>query len=325
MREIFLLVAKEICKVLFVSICRFIAAVTALTLNLTILSSFVFLLFFCRFPFTYLGKIFSLRRLVTNFDVAIDGLIHLHSRNLRFILVRICGVELSCHLPESLSSARSYVMVINHRSQADILVILATFYDKIPDVKFFLKSSLFWVPFLGQFCYLMNYVFVKRISARQVRRNPLVIQNQRELIRQQCRQLIKNPVTLAVFAEGTRFSISDHKTHLSGRNLAHLLSPQPAGVALALEASSPDIEDFIDVTLAYDVGFVSVWLLLSGQVKTIEIHAELHNVSTAKLVGDYVNDRQYRKRFTGWVRRLWAKKDALLSRIYQRFSSKNYL
>lgn len=306
---------------LFVSICRFIVAATACTLNLTILSSFAFLLFFCRFLFTYLGKIISLRRLVMKFDILIDGLIHLHSRNLRFILVRICGVDLSCHLPESLSSVRSYVMVINHRSHVDILVILATFYDKIPDVKFFLKSSLFWVPFMGQFCYLMNYVFVKRISPRQVRRNPSIIKNQRELIRQQCQQLIKNPVTLAVFAEGTRFSVPDNKTHLSKRNLAHLLSPQPAGVALALEASSPDIKDFIDVTLAYDVGFVSVWLLLSGQVKTIEIHAELYDVSTAKLVGDYVNDRQYRKRFTEWVRRLWAKKDALLSRVFLRLKS----
>ena len=70
-----------------------------------------------------------------------------------------------------------------------------------------------------------------------------------------------------------------------------------------------------------DVNFVSVWLLLSGQVRTIEVHAQAHGVDDQQLAGDYIQDRRFRKRFTAWMKSLWEKKDALLIQSLMRFRS----
>ena len=89
-------------------------------------------------------------------------------------------------------------------------------------------------------------------------------------------------------------------------------------MALAIEACAETVDHLLDVTLVYDVGFVSVWLLLSGQVRMVEVHLESYSLTGTKLVGDYVKDRQFRKRFTDWMRVLWQKKDALMTRALQR-------
>ena len=288
---------------------RFVLALSACIINLCVLSSCVFFVFFLvQFLRLFLPKCIC-QNLMTHYDRICHGLIQLHSKNLRRILKNICKVNLNRYFCSALSRDHSFVMLINHRSHVDILVILAVFYDQVPDVKFFLKKSLLWVPFLGQFCYLMNYIFVKKISKNAARKDPSMIKKQRDLISQKCQSLVKKPVTLAVFAEGTRF-ISEKKKQ-ERQLFVNLLAPQTAGVALALEASSKYVSDLLDVTLVYDVGFVSVWLLLSGQVNDIEVHVQRFDVAKANLLGDYLNDRNYRKYFSNWVRALWQKKDVL--------------
>jgi len=297
----------------------FLFALIACCLNLVLLSSVVFLLVLFQFLWMQLIRLFGITCDQKTFISRwIDVLIGLHSKHIRLILTRVCGVQFDCFLPRDLSMDTSYVMVVNHRSHVDILVILAVFYDRVPDVKFFLKQSLLWVPFMGQFCYLMNYVFVKSVRSHQVRKNPTIVMQQREHIREQCRFLVQDPVTLAIFAEGTRYSEDKAGEAAQGR-FKHLLAPQPAGVALALEASVPCVKYLLDVTLVYDVNFVSVWLLLSGQVRTIEVHAQAHGVDDQQLAGDYILDRRFRKRFTAWMKSLWEKKDALLIQSLMRF------
>ena len=298
---------------------RFMVAMVACVLNLTLLSSLVFGLYALSLLAYILGS--GVRSVLY---AAIDALIYWHSVNLRCILQRICGLRFDAFLQPSLRQDKPYVMVINHRSHVDILIILAFFYDRIPNVKFFLKRSLLYVPFLGQFCYLMNYIFVRKIAPAVARRSPDVVYQQRETIKRQCRELTKHPVTLAVFAEGTRFS-EDKQMDQKTVHFANLLSPQPAGLALAIEACADQVQELLDVTLVYDVGFVSVWLLLSGQVRTVEVHVQSYDVAKTALVGDYVKDRQFRRRFTEWMKYLWQKKDVLMGQALQRLRAKQGL
>lgn len=304
-----------------IRIIRFCSALIACFLNLAVLSSFVFGLCFLRCVVKFLP---ITGRIGVSLTSMIDLLIQLHSANLRYILTYCCGVSFNHYFLSQLRQDKSYIMVINHRSHVDILVILAVFYDKIPDVKFFLKRSLLYVPFLGQFCYLMNYIFVKKIAPKSARKDLSVVHKQRTMIQKQCRDLVQSPVTLAVFAEGTRFC-QERKSQRSTIRFSNLLSPQPAGLALAIEACSSCVHELLDVTLAYDVGFVSVWLLLSGQVSTIEVHAQAYDVAKLQLAGDYVKDRLFRKRFSEWVKRLWLKKDALLTTALLRLRNNQVL
>lgn len=296
---------------------RFSIAGVGCVLNLVVLSSFVFVLYFLLLITGWLSRQWSNALLSM-----IDMIVYRHSMHLRMILETICRVQFTGFGVDQLSQDQPFIMVINHRSHVDIMIIFAFFYDRIPNVKFFLKRSLMYVPFLGQACYLLNYIFVQKISTDSVRKNPKLVHQQREKIKKQCQELTSAPVTLAVFAEGTRFS-EDKKARQKTLRFENLLSPQPAGLALAIEACAQSVDQLLDVTLVYDVGFVSVWLLLSGQVSTIEVHLESHSLAEMQLVGDYVKDRQFRKRFTDWVRYLWQRKDALMTNALARLRRKH--
>ena len=50
---------------------------------------------------------------------------------------------------EGLTRDRWYLIMANHQSWVDILVLQKVFNGKAPFMKFFLKKQLFWVPFMG--------------------------------------------------------------------------------------------------------------------------------------------------------------------------------
>jgi 1-acyl-sn-glycerol-3-phosphate acyltransferase len=50
---------------------------------------------------------------------------------------------------EGLGTDRWYLVIANHQSWSDILVLQKIFNRKIPFLKFFLKKELIWVPFMG--------------------------------------------------------------------------------------------------------------------------------------------------------------------------------
>jgi 1-acyl-sn-glycerol-3-phosphate acyltransferase len=50
---------------------------------------------------------------------------------------------------DGLRRDRSYLVSANHQSWVDIVFLQETFNRRIPFLRFFLKSELIWVPFLG--------------------------------------------------------------------------------------------------------------------------------------------------------------------------------
>lgn len=52
-------------------------------------------------------------------------------------------------LPEGLERQNWYLVIANHQSWVDILVLQKVFTNRIPFLKFFLKQQLFYIPLLG--------------------------------------------------------------------------------------------------------------------------------------------------------------------------------
>ncbi|GIR63531.1 MAG: hypothetical protein CM15mP68_1970 [Pseudomonadota bacterium] len=53
------------------------------------------------------------------------------------------------------------------------ILLLQTFLlDEIPPLKFFTKSQLIWIPFVGIAMYVLGFPYVKRVSPEQIRANP---------------------------------------------------------------------------------------------------------------------------------------------------------
>ncbi len=59
-----------------------------------------------------------------------------------------------------------YMVIANHQSWVDILVLQRVFNGQIPFLKFFLKKELIWVPFLGLAWWALDFPFMRRYSRK---------------------------------------------------------------------------------------------------------------------------------------------------------------
>ena len=65
------------------------------------------------------------------------------------ILALFNSVEWDVQCSENLKKDGWYLLISNHLSWADIVVLCCVFKDRIPMPKFFLKQQLLYVPFIG--------------------------------------------------------------------------------------------------------------------------------------------------------------------------------
>ena len=103
---------------------------------------------------------------------------------------------------DGLKMNRWYLVVANHQSWTDILVLQKILYRKAPFYKFFLKKELFWVPFLGLAWWALDYPFLERSSSAQ---------KDIETTMRACEKFKTFPVSIMNFVEGTRFTAEKHR------------------------------------------------------------------------------------------------------------------
>ncbi len=65
-----------------------------------------------------------------------------------------------------------YLLISNHHSWADIVVLCVLFRKHIPMNKYFLKQQLAWVPFIGLACWALDMPFMRRYSRSYLIRHP---------------------------------------------------------------------------------------------------------------------------------------------------------
>lgn len=198
---------------------------------------------------------------------------------------------------EDLPQDRWYVVVANHQSWADILVLQRIFNRRIPFLKFFLKRELFWVPLLGLAWWSLDYPFLKRsASARK----------DLETIRDSAAKFKLTPVSVMNFVEGTRFTPEKHSGQASPYR--HLLKPKVGGLAYILDAMRDEIDAILDVTIVYRQGDSNFWDFLCGRIGEVRVRVERVPV-TPEMLGDFAGDKAFRRRFLTWLRELWGRKD----------------
>ena len=207
----------------------------------------------------------------------------------------------------TLDPSRSYLLIGNHQSIIDILLMFDQFFARTPPLCFFLKRELLWMPVIGAACWAMDFPFMSRRSQRA----------DLEETRRFCERFRDHPVTVANFAEGTRFS---EQKRVSNRSpYRHLLRPKAAGLAFTLDAMGEQFAGIIDVTIAYRPSKHPVlWSFLIGEQTELAIHIEVLPLPAELMGGDYAGDRAFRERFHGWLNGLWRRKDARLDRLINR-------
>ncbi len=103
----------------------------------------------------------------------------------------VCGVRLSVCGADAVTDGTPRFFIGNHQSALDIPIVLAALHG---DVRFMAKKSLFFIPIFGWIIARYGYVAIDRSSARVT-----VADINRALERAR-----RNPVSFAVFPEGTR-------------------------------------------------------------------------------------------------------------------------
>ena len=214
---------------------------------------------------------------------------------------------------EGLSTREWYLVVSNHQSWVDILVLQAVFNRRIPFLKFFLKQQLIWVPFLGVAWWALDFPFMRRYTSAHLAKHPEDRGKDLAVTRRACEKFRLIPTSVMNFVEGTRFTPAKHAAFKSPYR--HLLPPRAGGVSFVLSAMGGMLHSMLDVTLAYTTGRPTLWDMCCGRVGTVRVDVGRRPIEAWLSAGDYSSDPAFRAHFQEWLGGVWADKDALLDRM----------
>ncbi|MEO0425252.1 MAG: acyltransferase [Pseudomonadota bacterium] len=200
-----------------------------------------------------------------------------------------------------------YLVVSNHQSWIDIVVLQRVFNRRIPFLKFFIKQQLIWVPFLGLAWWAMDMPFMKRYSRKFLEKHPHLRGKDLEATRKSCERFAEVPTTVINFVEGTRFTPEKHTNSKS--TYQHLLPPRAGGVAFALSVMGEQFHMMLDVTIVYPGGRKRFWDMFTGKLDDVVVDVRKVPVEPWMHEGDYAADLAFRARFQAWLSALWAEKD----------------
>ncbi|MDF3826975.1 MULTISPECIES: acyltransferase [Pseudocitrobacter] len=214
---------------------------------------------------------------------------------------------------EKLNKKNWYLLICNHHSWADIVVLCVIFRKHIPMNKYFLKQQLAWVPFIGLACWALDMPFMRRYSHSYLIRHPERRGKDVETTRRSCEKFRTHPTTIVNFVEGSRFT--EEKRRQTRSPYKNLLPPKAAGIAMALGVLGAQFDKLLDVTLCYPENNDSPFFdMLSGKLTRIVVRVNLLPVAE-ELHGDYVSDKNFKRRFQQWLNTLWEEKDTLLTSL----------
>ncbi|KZN63740.1 acyltransferase [Pseudoalteromonas luteoviolacea CPMOR-1] len=224
----------------------------------------------------------------------------------------ISPYELQINGADKLNKQDWYLVIANHQSWVDILVLQRVLHRKIPFLNFFLKKELLYVPFLGLAWWALDFPFMTRTSKSQIRKNPKLKGKDIETTRKACEKFKTMPVSIVNFVEGTRFTGEKHQRQNSP--FKHLLKPKAGGIAFVMQAMGEQINQVVNVTIHYPNGVPTFMDFVAGKAGKINVQVDLMPVND-KLVGDYTGDNEFRVQFQGELNRLWTEKDKCIEQL----------
>lgn len=200
-----------------------------------------------------------------------------------------------------------YLVVANHQTWVDILLLQFIFNRRIPFLKFFIKRELIWFPLLGIAWWALDMPFMKRYRPSYLAKHPEKKGSDLKATRKACEKFRDTPTSVINFVEGTRFS--EQKRVKRGSPYRNLLPPRAGGIAVALTSMGELFDALLDVTIVYPGGAPKFWSLCCGEQVAVTVDVTVRDVDAALVGGDYQHDREFRRYVHKWLGTLWAEKD----------------
>jgi 1-acyl-sn-glycerol-3-phosphate acyltransferase len=205
------------------------------------------------------------------------------------------------HRPPDLSQHAWYLVVCNHQSWVDILVLQRCLQGRAPFLKFFIKRELIWVPLVGLVWWALDFPFLRRKGGASGAQDLATA-------RAACARFRALPTSVMSFVEGTRFTPAKHEAQ--GSPYRHLLKPKAGGMMTALDVLGDRLDAVLDVTIFYPGRVPSFVDVLCGRVPEVRVHIDRQPVPAT---GDgqplAVTGVQ------AWLAELWQAKDARFKQL----------
>ena len=246
------------------------------------------------------------RRAVTRrMDLAIDVWVSANRGLLRALNL----VDLEVAWPSApLRRNQWYLVVSNHQTWADILLLQTTLRPVLPPLKFFTKRQLIWLPLAGLAMKLLGFPYVRRGRPSAMHANRAeVAAKDREATMAACAVFRNHPTAVLSFLEGTRFTSAKHEAQES--RFRHLLNPKIGGLSYVLSGLQEQLHQLVDVTIHYPDGVPGFWAFLQGRRRRVRMWVEVQDLRLEMRTQDPTAQRAALGPF---IEELWRAKDARL-------------
>ena len=214
-----------------------------------------------------------------------------------------------------LKSDAWYLVIANHQSWTDIVILQRVFNRKIPMLKFFIKQQLIYAPVIGIAWWVLDFPIMKRYSAKTLRAKPHLRGRDIETTRASCEQFKLTPVSVLNFLEGTRFNAE--KRAAQGSPHQHLLKPKSGGATMVLDSLTDHLHSVLDVTLVYHDKTPSFIQFLMGHRSKISVHIEEVFMDEVKRQGAANGEGFNNRQTLNFIQARWQKKDALINDLLE--------
>jgi 1-acyl-sn-glycerol-3-phosphate acyltransferase len=214
---------------------------------------------------------------------------------------------------DDLSRQQWYLVLCNHQSWVDILVLQHVLNRRIPLLKFFLKKELIWVPIMGLAWWALEFPFMRRRSEAYLLQHPQERGKDAATTRAACEKYALIPTSVMNFVEGTRCTAAKQLRQQSPYQ--HLLKPKAGGITLALDAMGEKFGAVLNITIAYPDGTPNFWQFLQGRVPRVVVHMRTLAVPQAQCSPGQNPEQALRETCQVWLNQLWREKDAELGQL----------
>jgi 1-acyl-sn-glycerol-3-phosphate acyltransferase len=256
-----------------------------------------------------------LKKISNNQIINKYSLMYLHKVGKLWIIINYLIVKLVASIKwdveglntvDNLPKNKWYLMISNHQSWNDVLILQFLLNSKLPFQKYLVKENMRKFPVMGFVWEALDCPFLKRSSNN----------DDIEIIKNKCKKFKLAPATIAAFIEGTRFTKEKHKQQSSP--YLNLLKPKAGGMAAILEELHHEIKGIIDVSLCYSPRKLSFWDLFAGNINKITARVNYIDIPQWLLekYHNKVNYDSYKEEFHEWINSIWLAKDKFLSKVY---------
>ena len=206
-----------------------------------------------------------------------------------------------------------YLVVANHQSWLDIIILHRLFNRKIPVLKFFIKDQLKWIPLLGFSWWAMGCPFMKRYSKEYLAKKPHKLGKDLISTRKAIDTFKRTPASIMNFIEGTRFTSAKKEQQASP--YTHLLKPKAGGISFIISSMGQQITSLLDVTIIYPDPKHSLWDFLCNRVKSVKINIRHLPIPKEFTSANLVKDEQTQTDFKNWLNQQWEIKDNIIASL----------